>query len=66
MPNNSKSTIEDPNLPIEKIQYDNPVASRDDLLQLINEEKVPVSHEHIAERLQYKDEDSIEAVRRRL
>ena len=71
MPKKSKSSPstlpkEDPNLPSESIKYDKPVASRDYLLQLINEEKVPVSHEHIAEKLQYEDEDSIEAVRRRL
>jgi ribonuclease R len=61
-----KSRIEDPNLRSESVKYDRPVASRDYLLQLINDEKVPVSHEHIAEKLQYEDEDSIEAVRRRL
>ena len=70
MPKKSKSPStlpkEDPNLPSESIKYDRPVASRDYLLQLIKEEKVPVSHEHIAEKLQYEDEDSIEAVRRRL
>jgi len=66
MPKKSKLPAEDPNLPSESVKYDRPVASRDYLLQLINEEKVPVSHEHIAEKLQYEDEDSIEAIRRRL
>ncbi|MFT5658424.1 MAG: ribonuclease R [Gammaproteobacteria bacterium] len=57
---------EDPNLSSESVKYDRPVASREYLLELINEQKVPVSHEHIAETLEYDDEDSIEAVRRRL
>ena len=54
MPKKSKLPIEDPNLPSESVKYDRPVASRDYLLQLINEEKAPVSHEHIAEKLQQR------------
>ena len=66
MPKKSKLPLKDPNISSESEKYDKPVASREYLLQLINEEKVPVSHEHIAERLEYDNEDSIEAVRRRL
>lgn len=66
MPKKTKLPLEDPNLSSESIKYDRPVASREYLLQLINEEKVPVSHEHIAEKLQYDDEEKIEAIRRRL
>lgn len=56
----------DPHQERESRNYDNPIASREHLLDLINQQTAPISHEHIVEILKYTDEDEIEAVRRRL
>jgi ribonuclease R len=66
MPKKINKDSKDPFLQRESSRYDNPVASREYLLELINTQKVPVSIDHIAESLQYADEDRHEALRRRL
>ena len=63
----SKNTlIKDPFQKREAINYESPVASREYLLDLINQQTVPISLEHIIELLGYTSEDEIEGVRRRL
>lgn len=58
--------INDPNARREAEKYDTPVASREFLLELLNTQSVPISHEQVVEQLGYQDEERIEAVRRRL
>ncbi len=46
--------------------YANPIASREHLLDLINQQSVPIGLEHLVSMLKYQDDDKIEALRRRL
>jgi len=66
MPKKPSRLSSDPFLERESAKYEHPIASREYLLNLIQTHLVPVSQEHIAESLQYVDEDRIEALRRRL
>ena len=56
----------DPNAAIEAEKYDNPVASRDALLMLLEQSGRPLTHAEVCEALGETDEDRVEAVRRRL
>lgn len=56
----------DPHQAREAANYENPIASREYLLELINQQSVPISLEHVVELLGYQQDDQIEAVRRRL
>jgi len=66
MPKKSSRLTRDPFEARESAKYERPIASREYLLDLINKYKVPVLHDHIAESLKYHDEESFEALRRRL
>ncbi len=66
MPKKPSRLSSDPFVDREKSKYDQPIASREFLLNLIAADSVPVPQEHIAESLQYDDEVRIEALRRRL
>jgi ribonuclease R len=57
---------QDPHHQREARNYDNPIASREYLLEIINQQTVPISTEHVLELLKYDDEERCEAVRRRL
>lgn len=56
----------DPHYQREAQNYENPVASREYLLELINQQKAPTSVEHLLEMLGYTEEHQIEGVSRRL
>jgi len=56
----------DPNAQEEAQKYDNPVPSREFLLEFLNKWGAPIKHPHLCRELGLKDEDDIEAVRRRL
>ncbi len=56
----------DPHAKREASHYENPIASRELLLEIIAEQSVPVNLKHMAEALNYTDEDQIEGLRRRL
>lgn len=56
----------DPHYKREAQNYENPVASREYLLELINQQKAPTSLEHVLEMLGYTEEHQIEGVSRRL
>ncbi len=56
----------DPHQKREASNYENPVASREYLLDIVNQQAAPINHQHVIKLLKYKDEDQIEAVRRRL
>ena len=66
MPKKPTRLSSDPFVAREKANYDQPIASREFLLNLIAADSVPVPQEHIAESLNYDDETRIEALRRRL
>ena len=66
MPKKPSQPSLDPFLTRESARYEQPIASREHLLNLIESHTVPVSQEHIAASLQYDDEQQIEALRRRL
>lgn len=66
---NSKKTtigIKDPNAAIEAEKYDNPVASRDALLMVLEKLGRPATHEDVCDALNETDEDRVEGIRRRL
>ncbi len=62
----TKTLNNDPYQKREAQVYENPVASREFLLDLINQQTAPSSLEHIIELIQYTDEEQIEGIRRRL
>ncbi|MGY3926144.1 ribonuclease R [Aeromonas simiae] len=57
---------QDPFLEREAEKYENPIASRELLLQVIEDHVRPMSREEIARELKLTDEDHLEALRRRL
>lgn len=56
----------DPNLDKEAQKYDNPVPSRDFILELLNDRGKPLTHKQICAELELFDDEPVEAVRRRL
>lgn len=58
--------IQDPNYPQEQEKYENPVPSREFILQTIREYDAPMSKEELLETFHIYDEERIEAIRRRL
>jgi ribonuclease R len=66
MPKKPRTTSRDPHFKRERAKYEQPIASREHLLDLVNSQQVPVAPEHIAEALGYSDETRLEALRRRL
>jgi ribonuclease R len=66
MPKKNRNTRKDPFHDREKANYDEPIASREHLLELVREAQVPLPQEDIAEALGYEDDTQLEALRRRL
>jgi ribonuclease R len=62
----SKKRPADPYAAREAQKYDNPIPSREFILQLLEKEGRPLSREDIATALKLGDEESLEALRRRL
>ncbi|MDO3381174.1 ribonuclease R [Gilvimarinus algae] len=56
----------DPFAEREAQKYDNPIPSREVILELLDRQPGPCTHPEIAELLQLVDEDDVEALRRRL
>jgi ribonuclease R len=66
MPKKPRTAPKDPFHDREKANYAEPIASREHLLALVQEEQVPLPLEDIADALGYDDETRLEALRRRL
>ncbi|MCP4334785.1 MAG: ribonuclease R [Gammaproteobacteria bacterium] len=66
MPKKPRNAPEDPFHDREKANYDEPIASREHLLALVQQKQVPLPQEDIADALGYDDETRLEALRRRL
>ncbi len=62
----SAPAIRDPHAQREAQKYDNPVYSREFILEYLGARKGPATHEELCHELSIADEDSIEALRRRL
>ena len=62
----SKKKVRDPYAQREAEKYDNPVPSREFILEHLEKTKAPATHPELCKALNLKDEDSIEAIRRRL
>jgi ribonuclease R len=58
--------LQDPQAQREAKRYDNPIASREFILQIITEAEHPIDQEGLTDRLGLHDEDPREALRRRL
>ncbi len=58
--------LQDPQAQREAKRYENPIASREFILQIIAEAEHPIDQEGLADRLGLHDEDPREALRRRL
>jgi len=58
--------LQDPQAQREANRYENPIASREFILQIITEADHPIDQEGLANRLGLHDEDAREALRRRL
>ncbi len=61
-----KSPPKDPNYAKELAKYDNPIPSREFILQIIREQNSPMSKEEIFAALGISEEEQQEAMRRRL
>ncbi len=57
---------EDPHYQRESKNYDNPIHSREFILDWLSQRKSPATHHRMCRAFEYEDEDSIEALRRRL
>ncbi len=66
MTNSKSDNFNDPNAAAEAEKYDNPVASREALLALLERSDRPMSHADVCEALNESDEERVEALRRRL
>ena len=62
----SNKPFKDPNAAVEAQRYDNPVASRDALLMLLEQQGHPMTHSDVCAALGETDEERVEALRRRL
>lgn len=61
-----KKTIQDPHAEREALKYSNPIPSREVILALLDASTGPLPREAIGEKLGLHDEESLEALRRRL
>lgn len=62
----SKKKVRDPHAKREAENYENPVPSREYILEHLEKTKAPVTHMDLCKALSLSDENSIEAIRRRL
>lgn len=61
-----KSTTADPFAAREAEKYENPIPSREFILDLLDSADQPITHPQMCEMLKLTDEDQVEALRRRL
>ncbi len=64
--NNSPAESQDPHAEREATKYENPIASREHILETLEQLDVPATHPEIAHALNITDPDAFEALRRRL
>ncbi|MGQ9425554.1 ribonuclease R [Gilvimarinus sp. F26214L] len=62
----NKQSPHDPHAEREAERYENPIPSREYILEQLKEAGSPLTHEDLCERLKLSDPESVEALRRRL
>ncbi len=63
---NRKPPANDPHKAREAAKYDNPIPSREHIIEVLEQAKGPMTHEALCEYLKMTTDDNIEALRRRL
>lgn len=58
--------IKDPHFEREQDKYENPIPSREYIIEYLRSQKSPITRDSIAAALQIRDEEQLEALRRRL
>ena len=61
-----KGKIADPHAAREAARYDNPIPSREVILQLLEDAEKPLNHNQIAKQLQLESAEDVDALRKRL
>jgi ribonuclease R len=61
-----KGDIADPHAAREAARYDNPIPSREVILDLLTQAKKPLNHNKIAKKLALEDPEQVDALRKRL
>ncbi|MCP5129197.1 MAG: ribonuclease R [Pseudomonadales bacterium] len=61
-----KGKIADPHAEREAARYDNPIPSREVILELLNDAESPLDHDGIATRLRLAEPEQLDALRKRL
>ncbi len=62
----SKNKPTDPHADREAQKYENPIPSREMIMELLGEQEGPLSFKQLAAKLELEDENSLEALRRRM
>ena len=60
------SDVSDPHFEREAARYENPIASREMILQVLAKAEQPLNHNQLCELLKLRDHEQVEALRRRL
>jgi ribonuclease R len=61
-----KGRVDDPHAEREAARYENPIPSREAILQLLRAAEKPLNHNKIAKKLELSDHEQLEALRKRL
>ena len=61
-----KGKIADPHAKREAAKYDNPIPSREIILEVLREAKKPLNHAKLCKRLQLSEQEQVDALRNRL
>ena len=61
-----KAPVDDPHMAREAAKYDNPIPSREYIIEVLEQAAGPMTHEELCDYLKMSSEDDIEALRRRL
>ena len=62
----SKNKLSDPHAEREAQKYDNPIPSRELIMEVLGEQEGPTSFKRLAAKLELDDEVALEALRRRM
>ncbi len=66
MPKNNNTPIKDPHAEREASNYDNPIPSREVILEVLREANKPLNHNKLCKKLQLADHEQVDALRKRL
>lgn len=66
MPKKNNNPIQDPHAEREASKYDNPIPSREVILEVLREANKPLNHNKLCKKLQLADHEQVDALRKRL